>query len=184
VKRPARPITARYLENAATFYLERYPATAEGLRRVLRRRVRKAEMTDSPVMDNVEQAIEAIVAKFVGAGAINDKEFAQTKARALHRRGTSTRLTRRKLTLAGIDDETLDRAMAALDQELDTDPARREWRAAVALARRRRFGPFRPEKERKDRRLRDLAAMARAGFAFDVAKKVIDAPSPDALDEG
>jgi len=25
--------------------------------------------------------------------------------------------------------------------------------------------------------------MARAGFAYDVAKKVIDAPTPDALDE-
>jgi regulatory protein len=184
VKRPARPITARYLENAATFYLERYPATAEGLRRILQRRVRKAEMAEAPIMDNVEQAIEAIVAKFVDAGVINDKEFAQTKARALHRRGTSTRLTHRKLKLAGIDADTLDRAMAALDQELDTDPTRREWQAAVALARRRRLGPFRPEKERKDRRMRDLAAMARAGFAFDVAKKVIDAVSPDALDEG
>jgi regulatory protein len=183
VKRPPRPITARYLENAAAFYLERYPATAEGLRRILRRRVRKAEMTDAPIMDNVEQAIEAIVAKFVGAGAINDKEFAQTKARVLHRRGTSTRLTRRKLELAGIDADTLDRAMAALDQELDTDPVRREWQAAIALARRRRLGPFRPEKERKERRLRDLAAMARAGFAFDIAKKVIDAASPHALDE-
>ena len=183
MKRPARPITARYLENAATFYLERYPATAEGLRRVLQRSVRRAEMADAPVMDNVGEAIEAIVAKFVDMGAINDKEFAQTKARSLHRRGTSTRLTRRKLTLAGIDGDTLDRAMAALDQELDTDPAKREWQAAVALARRRRLGPFRPEKERKDRRLRDLAAMARAGFAFDLARKVIDAASPDALDE-
>ena len=26
VRRPARPITAKYLQNAATFYLERYPA--------------------------------------------------------------------------------------------------------------------------------------------------------------
>ena len=51
------------------------------------------------------------------------------------------------------------------------------------MARRRRLGPFRLEKDRKDKRLRDLAAMARAGFAFDVAKKVIDAASPDALDE-
>ena len=31
--------------------------------------------------------------------------------------------------------------------------------------------------------MRDLAAMARAGFAYDIAKKVIDAPSPDVLDE-
>ena len=71
----------------------------------------------------------------------------------------------------------------ALDEELDTNPAKREWQAAVALARRRRLGPFRPEKDRKDKRLRDLAAMARAGFAFDIAKKVIDAKDPDALDE-
>ncbi len=139
-------------------------------------------MADAPVMEDVGQAIEALVARFVAAGAINDKEFAQTKARSLHRRGTSARLTRRKLELAGIDGDTLDRAMAALDQELDTDPATREWQAAVALARRRRLGPFRPDQERKDKRLRDLAAMARAGFAFDIAKKVIDAKDPDSLD--
>jgi regulatory protein len=183
VKRPARPITAKYLQDAATSYLERYAVTADGLRRVLGRRVRKAEMVDAPVMDNVGQAIEAIVAKFVEAGIINDKEFAQTKARALHRRGTSSRLTRQKLKHAGVDGDTLDRAMAGLDEELDTNPAQREWRAAVALARRRRLGPFRPENDRKDKRLRDLAAMARSGFAFGIAKKVIDAKDADALDE-
>ncbi len=153
MKRTARPITAKYLQNAAMFYLERYPSTAEGLRR------------------------------FVDSGVVDDKAFAQTKARALHRRGTSTRLTRQKLKLAGIDGDTLDKAMAGLDEELHTDPARREWRAAVALARRRRLGPFRPAKDRKGTRARDLAAMARAGFDYDVAKKVIDAPTPDALDD-
>ena len=183
MKRTARPITARYLQNAAAFYLERYPSTAEGLRRVLARRVAKAKMLDAPVMDNVKQAIDAVVARFVAAGIIDDKAFAQTKARSLHRRGTSTRLTRQKLMIAGIDGDTLDRAMMGLDQELDTDPGQREWRAAAALARRRRLGPYRPATERKDNRARDLAAMARAGFDYDVAKKVIDAANPDALDE-
>ena len=183
MKRPARPITAKYLMNAATFYLERYPCTAEGLRRVLNRRVAKARTTEAPVMENVEQAIAGIVARFVDAGVIDDKAFAQTKARALHRRGTSSRLTRQKLKHAGVDGDTLDRAMAALDEELDTNPAGREWQAAVALARRRRLGPFRLDKDRTEKRLRDLAAMARAGFAFDVAKKVIDAKGIDALDE-
>ena len=37
---------------------------------------------------------------------------------------------------------------------------------------------------RAERRLRDLASMARGGFAYDLAKKVIDAASVDALDEG
>lgn len=182
MKKVARPITAKYLQNAATFYLERYPSTAEGLRRVLDRRVRKAERLDAPVMDNVEQAIAAIVAKFVGAGMIDDKEFARTKARALHRRGSSTRLTRQKLRQAGVDTDTLAQAMAGLDEELNTDPRKREIAAAVALARRRRLGPFRAEKDRKDRRLKDLAAMARGGFDYRLARKVIDAANPDALD--
>jgi regulatory protein len=182
LKRPARPITAKYLQNAAAFYLERYPSTAEGLRRVLNRRVRKAEMADAPIIDNVNQTIDAIVAKFVDAGVIDDQAFAQTKARALHRRGTSTRLTHQKLRLAGIDADTLDQAMAGLDRELDTDPRQREWQAAVALARRRRLGPFRL-KDRADHRNRDLAAMARGGFDYQLAKKVIDAADPDSLDE-
>lgn len=182
MRKTVKPITAKYLENAATFYLERYPSTAAGLRRVLNRRVRKAEMADAPVIDNVKQTIDAVVAKFVDAGVIDDKAFAQTKARSLHRRGTSTRLTRRKLQHAGIDSETLDQAMAGLDQELDTDPRQREWRAAVALARRRRLGPFRP-KDRKEKRDRDLAAMARGGFDYQLAKKVIDAPDADSLDD-
>jgi len=183
VKRPARPITPKYLQNAATFYLERYPSTAEGLRRVLNRRVARAKMADAPIVENVERVIAEIVAKFVAAGVIDDKAFAQTKARALHRRGTSSRLTRQKLKLAGIDGETLDKAMAGLDEELDTDPQQREWQAATALARRRRLGPYRA-KDRKDHRNRDLAAMARAGFDYDLARKVIDAADADALDEG
>ena len=182
MRKPTRPITAKYLQNAATFYLERYPSTAEGLRRVLNRRVRRAEMAEAPIIDDVKQTIDAIVAKFVGAGVIDDRAFAQTKARALHRRGSSTRLTRQKLSFAGVDGDTVDKAMEGLDQELDTDPKQREWLAAVALARRRRLGPFR-QKDRKENRDRDLAAMARGGFEYQLARKVIDARDPDALDE-
>ena len=181
-RKTVKPITAQYLQNAATFYLERYPTTAEGLRRVLNRRVRKAEMAEAPIIANVKQTIEAIVARFVAAGMIDDQAFAQTKARSLHRRGSSGRLTRQRLKLAGVDDDTLDKAMAGLDQELDTDPRQREWQAAVALARRRKLGPFR-QKGRQEHRNRDLAAMARGGFEYALAKKVIDAADPDSLDE-
>ncbi len=183
MRRPAKPVTAKYLQNAAVLYLERYPTTAEGLRRVLLRRVHKAELAEAPIMPAVQQAIDAIVDKFVAAGAIDDRAFAQTKARALHRRGTSTRLTRQKLKLAGIDEATLNQAMAGLDEELHADPRRREWQAAVALARRRRLGPYRADRDRKEHRQRDLAALARAGFDYDLARKVIDARDVDSLAE-
>ena len=185
MKRTARPITAKYLQNAAAFYLERYPSTAEGLRRVLNRRVRKAQMLEAPVMENVGQAIEAIVAKFVDAGVIDDKAFAQTKARvaapARHidpahppassswPASTATRSTRR---------------WPGWTRNSTPIPASANGRAAAALARRRRLGPYRPPEDRKDNRARDLAAMApRRLRTTTLAKKVIDAATPDALDE-
>jgi regulatory protein len=179
----ARPITAKYLQNAAMFYLERYSASAEGVRRVLQRRINKARRLEAPVMDDVESAIEATIQKLIDIGLIDDRQFAQTKARALHRRGTSARFTRQKLQVAGVDPDTVQCALEALGGELGADAGQREWQAAVALARRRRLGPFRLPEQRADRRTKDLAAMARAGFAFNVARKVIDATDPHALDE-
>jgi len=182
VKRTASPITAKYLQNAAVFYLERYASSAEGLRRVLRRRVSKARLLDAPVMENVDEAIEAVVQKFVSAGLLDDTAFAQTKARSLHRRGLSGRLTRQRLQVAGVGREDVDKAMEALDEELGTDPARRELQAALAFARRRRLGPWRT-KDRETNKPRDLASMARAGFAYELARRVIEANDPESLDE-
>ena len=45
--------------------------------------------------------------------------------------------------------------------------------AAHALARRRKLGPYRPG-ERSAYREKDLAALARAGFSFGIAREVID----------
>jgi regulatory protein len=45
------------------------------------------------------------------------------------------------------------------------------------VARRRRLGPYRPA-ERATFREKDLAALARAGFGFALARSVIDAERP------
>ena len=48
-----------------------------------------------------------------------------------------------------------------------------EHTAAHALARRRKLGPYRPG-ERAPYREKDLAAMARAGFSYGIAREIID----------
>ena len=55
--------------------------------------------------------------------------------------------------------------------------------AVVALARRRRFGPFGELANDPARRDKQLAAMLRAGHGFADARHVLDAPSAEALDE-
>ena len=54
--------------------------------------------------------------------------------------------------------------------------------AANIYARKRRLGPYRLDEKRKERRNRDLASLARAGFRYDDAKNVIDAVSVVALE--
>ena len=49
-----------------------------------------------------------------------------------------------------------------------------EEEAALSYARRRRLGPFRmPYDDSWERRQKDLAAMARAGFGFGLSKKIL-----------
>jgi regulatory protein len=70
-------------------------------------------------------------------------------------------------------------AALAPDDDAPADP----YAPAIAFARRRRFGPFAREGTPTDpaRRARELAAMARAGHDFTVAKRVLSAVDEDAV---
>jgi regulatory protein len=52
----------------------------------------------------------------------------------------------------------------------------------AAYARRRRLGPYRPAEARAERRTKDLAALARTGFGYSVALRVIDAEEAEELE--
>ena len=52
----------------------------------------------------------------------------------------------------------------------------------MAYARRRRLGPWRATDQRPTHRAKDLAALARAGFGYRVARLVVAADDPEALD--
>jgi len=60
---------------------------------------------------------------------------------------------------------------AAYEDVRGTDP---NLAAAAAYARRRRLGPFRRPDQRDEKRDKDLAALARQGFGYDTATRIID----------
>lgn len=179
------------MERWALAYLERYAASAAHLRRVLERRLLLGGFDPAafgPALDRLGATLER-------SGLIDDRRYAEARALSLSRRGGSARAISARLAMAGIDRATIDRALAvraaeagAVDAARDqaaADPLRAERRAAVAHARRRRLGPFATVRaaghaagERAARRMRDLASMARAGFAPALCRAVIDAPTP------
>jgi regulatory protein len=165
VRKPPRKVTEAYLQRAAMAYLERYSSSAENLRRVLRRKVDKRCRLRGEDPAEFHDMIDEVVAKSLRIGLIDDSRYAEARVATLRRRGGSARAIQAKLSAKGVDRNTI---AAALEGE-EGD----EEQAARAFARRRKLGPFRPG-ERAPYRDKDLAAMARAGFRFDVARRIIE----------
>lgn len=173
-----RKATPAYLERAALFYLDRYATSADNLRRVLRRKVARSARVHGSDPAEGEEAVEALIERFLGAGLLDDARYAEGRARRLARRGQPLQVIRLQLLQKGVGEDEIAAALAGLGAEAG-DP---ELAAALAYARRRRLGPFRAGAQRAAQRERDLAALARRGFAPDLALKVIDAESPEALE--
>lgn len=181
--KPPRRISAQSLENSALYYLQRYDSTAENLRRVLSRKVRRAAMHPESTVDAAEAAswITAVVAKMVRLGYVDDTRTATAKARGLFAKGAPPATIRRRLGLAGAGEDAIDAAIAEItgDGGSETEATRT---AAITLARRKRLGPYRAAADRADRRQKDMATLARAGFDFETARRVIDAPDVESLE--
>jgi regulatory protein len=162
---PPRKVTPAYLQRAAMAYLERYSSSAENLRRVLRRKVDKRCRLRGEDPAQFREAIDEVVEKSLRVGLLDDTRYAEARVATLRRRGGSARAIQAKLSAKGLDRSTI---AAALDAEEGDEET-----AARAFARRRKLGPYRPG-ERAPYRDKDLAALARAGFRFDVARQIID----------
>jgi regulatory protein len=176
-RRGPKPATAAHLEKAALHYLERYASSSGNLRRVLLRKVARSAQIHGSDPAEGERIVDALVARLLRSGLLDDRAYATQKAASLRRRGTSRFGIRGKLASKGVSGELLAETLAGLDAEQGEG----ELAAACALVRRRRLGPCRAPAERARFREKDLAALARAGFGFDLARRVLAAPDAEAL---
>lgn len=169
------PPTPERLHARALRYLERYATTAAHLRRVLlRRAARDAEALGLDTA-RVRTDVEAVVARVVAAGLVDDRQFALGRARRLAESGRSPTRIRAALAAKGLTGPAIEAALRGLAEE-HADP---ELAAAIAYARRRRLGPWRLPESRAENRAKDLAALGRAGFGYRAARLVVDADDPE-----
>jgi regulatory protein len=174
--RPAA-IDPAQIERWALAYLGRFASSAENLRRVLLRRVRRLLPDDREAAAGAAAAIDALVARCRASGLVDDAAYAAGRARARLRRGQSLKTIRAGLAAKGVGAEDAAAAIDALREEAG-DP---DLAAAVAFARRRRLGPYRrtPAQGGDELRRKELGAFARAGYSRGVAEAVLDCATPD-----
>ena len=180
-RRPPPPLSPQYLHDEARRYLDRYTPSASQLKRVLMRRVYKCIRFHGGEREEGAHMVDELIDKLERTGVIDDARFAQAWATSLNRRGIPARGIRARLRQKGVSAELVDDALQALDDEMGQDA---ELLRACAYARRRRLGPCRMNlAQREARAKKDLAAMARAGFSYAIARRVIYTEDFDALVE-
>ncbi len=175
--KPAGPAPdAARLHDAALAYLARFAATEAGLRRVLARRVarwaRAAEAEHgaeyaAEAAKAARAAIDGVVARLAASGVVDDVAFAAARARSLTRRGKSRLAAAAHLAAKGVAAETAAQVLNAEPED--------EMAAALALAARRRIGPFRTGEtpDPAAARRRELGVLARAGFPRAIAEQAL-----------
>ncbi len=176
-RRGPRKATPGHLRNAALYHLDRYPASAAHLRRLLMARVERSARLHGTGRDEGAAAVDALITEFLDAGLLDDARYAAGQARALFRRGASARRIRSALAMKGVERELIDQALDGLREEA----AEPELAAALGYARRRRLGPYRGDPgsaearaARAAMREKDLAALGRQGFGYGLARRVIE----------
>jgi len=174
-----RPPDAGTLYQAALSHLANYATTQAGLRRVLMRRVdRWTRLQSDPESAAAAAAaahasIEEVIERLVNAGAVNDREFAESRAKGLVRSGLSNRAVQARLVAKGVASDVA-RAASAADAES-------ELAAALILVRKRRIGTYRAAAETDAAvRMKEMAVLARAGFSRDVAEQALQMSSEEA----
>ncbi|MGO4351635.1 recombination regulator RecX [Rhizobium sp. RAF36] len=164
-----------WARNSAIYRLERRMHTEKQLFDAI---ARKARQKFEDISEAQVKALADSAVKFAYDNkALDDTAYAEIGTRSGMRNGKSKRAIAQKLSQKGVAKSTVAAAVAEAD----------DLYAAVVLARKRAFGPFRKSELDEKRKAKELSAFARAGFSFDIGKKVFEMSLDDAeeaLDTG
>lgn len=150
-RRPVPPLDRSALDRLALRYVERFATTRGKLAAYLTRKIRERGFDGTPP-DPAE-----IAERFAELGYVNDRLYAESKAAAMARRGLGARRVGEALRHAGVQSEDAEAVAPQVEA--------RAGQSAIDFARRKRIGPFAAEPADRERIVKQVAAMVRAGHA-------------------
>jgi regulatory protein len=159
-RRPRPPLDHSALSELALAYVGRFATTRAKLRAYLQRKVRERGWSGTHEPD-----LDAIAARLAEQGYVDDAGYALSKAQSLTARGFGKRRVLDTLRTAGVDESDGEDARDHADHQA--------LAAALRFAERRRIGPYAAVAPGDPKaREKVIAAMVRAGHAFDTARAI------------
>jgi regulatory protein len=168
------------LRDLALSYAARFATTGAKLEGYLARKIRTRGVAEDGEGRTLELDVTGLVTQMIELGYVDDDAYARGRSRDLTARGYGARRVEQALWAAGVEEEV---------RENNAPGEAESRRAALLLAKKRRFGPFAREKhdeeiaedengnplERRKLREKHVAAMLRAGHQYDHVRFIMDA---------
>lgn len=181
--KPPKKISERYLHNSGLYYLQRFATSRAHFERVMMNKVRKscAYHKDQSI-DDCAKMVKTVAERFEELGLLNDRLYTQGVVTSMRRSAKSERAILAKLKQKGLPEDLIREMLDKIDMQDQSDRSQAELNAAIRLAKKRRIGPYSNDTEAKkeDDYKRALGILARAGFGFDTAQKVLEMSLEDA----
>ena len=184
----SRPLDAAMLRDLALSYAARFATTGAKLEGYLTRKIRTRGVAEDENGRTAELDVTGIVTQMIDLGYVNDDAYARGRSRDLTSRGYGARRVEQALWAAGVDEDV---------RENNAPGEAESRRAALLLAKKRRFGPFGRRNnedniaedengdplERRKLREKQVAAMLRAGHQYDHVRFIMDAATLAEVEE-
>ena len=173
-KKKSLELTVEEMRTFSLNYIEKYAPSKQQLRTYLLKKYLKAKIANTN-KKNITDLIDVVLIDLEKSKFVNDKFYSKSKADSLIRRGSSINKIRNYLISKGISDKYV----ADTINEIKEKNEDQDFFSAIKLCKKKRIGPARNEDNRPLFYKKDIAVLARAGFDFEVSRKVMDLENED-----
>ena len=162
------------IRNIAYKYIEKYSPSKQQLRTYLFKKIVKKKQKISSKRE-IFNLIDSVILSLVDQKLLSDKYYSDAKSKAFLRKGYSLNKIRYSLIKKGIDAKYIKASISKI-KENEADP---DFFSAIKMCKKRRIGPNREENNRPLFYKKDISILARAGFSYEISKKVLEIPKEE-----
>ena len=144
-------------------YLSKYSSSKTNLERILRNKIRRTNIEKKEKF-TLYNSIPEIIKKLEKNNFINDYNYATSKVNIFISSGKSKIFIKNYLFKKGIDEKLSSEIFAELNEE----DSNWEIESARTFARKKNF------QKNNNNNEKNLSKMARAGFSYEIAKKILE----------
>lgn len=174
--KPPKKISEKYLYNSGLAYLQRFPASSQHFKGVMMRKIQKScRFHKDQDIEQCEKWLDALIGKFQGLALLDDAAYLKGMVTSFRRRGLSSMQIALKLSQKGYSRDEVTEELNKYDTDEYGDLLENQngdFFAALIFARKKRLGPF--DRDNRKTPEKYLATMARGGYSYDIAQKIIN----------